>query len=128
MKSNVAEIARYGINGVIATALHYAVLTVNLNWLHFKSAGSANFIAALFGIAISFLGSRYFVFIAVKGGIVKQAAKFSGLYGSIAILHGLFLWFWTDLNGLDYRFGFLLATAMQMTLGYIGNKFLVFRK
>lgn len=128
MKSHFAEIVRYGINGVVATAVHYAVLTLNLNCLNFKSAGSANFIAALFGIFTSFVGSRYFVFATSNGGIIEQAAKFCGIYGSTAVLHGILLWFWTDLYGFDYRFGFLIATAMQMTLSYIGNKFVVFKR
>lgn len=127
MRTHVAEISRYVINGLVATAVHYGVLTANLNLLNFKSAGTANFVAAIFGITVSFLGSRYFVFRHTTEGIMQQAAKFSGLYGGIAVLHGSLLWFWADLNGFDYRLGFLLATAMQMTLSYVGNKLLVFK-
>jgi putative flippase GtrA len=108
--------------------VHYAVLNVNLQWLGLSSAGLANFIAAFFGIAASFLGSRYFVFRQHVGGLVSQAVKFSGLYGMIALLHGLILHLWTDRWGHDYRIGFLLATLLQLSLSYIGNKYLVFKK
>jgi len=37
------------------------------------------------------------------------------------------LWLWTDLNHLDFRIGFLLATALQVVLSFWGNKVLVFR-
>ncbi|MEQ1520854.1 MAG: GtrA family protein [Aestuariivirga sp.] len=127
MRSHLSEIARYAINGVVATAVHYGVLTTNLNVLEFKSAGLASFVAAFFGIATSFLGSRYFVFQGTAERIFNQAVKFSGLYGAAAVLHGLFLWTWTDWNGLDYRAGFLIATAIQVSLSYLGNKLMVFK-
>lgn len=127
MKSQAAEVSRYAINGLIATAVHYGVLTANLSLLELESAGLANFIAAIFGIATSFLGSRYYVFNRTTGSIVQQMLKFSGLYGVIAALHGLLLFVWTDWHGMDYRLGFLLATVMQVSLSYLGNKLLVFK-
>ena len=127
MKAHAAEIVRYAINGLVATAVHYGVLTVNLELLQFKSAGLASFVAALFGITISFLGNRYFVFNRTAENVLQQAIKFSSLYGAIAVLHGLLLWVWTDWKGLDYRLGFLFATAIQVSLSYVGNKILVFK-
>jgi putative flippase GtrA len=123
----IVEIFRYGINGLAATAVHYIVLTFNLKVIELPSAGLANLIAALFGITASFLGSRYFVFPGTGDNIFAQAAKFSVLYGAIAILHGLVLLVWTDWIGNDYRVGFLLATSLQVLGSYFGNKFLVFR-
>ena len=61
-RGGVAEILRYGINGLVATAVHYTVLRFQLAVLCVHSAGVANFVAAFFGIATSFVGSRYFVF------------------------------------------------------------------
>ena len=127
MKSQVAEISRYVISGLLATAVHYAVLTLNLGFFEFKSAGLANLVAAIFGITTSFLGNRYFVFKRSAESVLQQALKFSGLYGAIAVLHGLLLWVWSDWHGLDYRLGFLLATGIQVSLSFLGNKFLVFK-
>jgi putative flippase GtrA len=127
MKPQASEISRYAINGLVATAVHYGVLTVNLSHLDFNSAGLANFVAAIVGIVTSFFGSRYYVFKRTTEGIIQQAIKFSGLYGVIAVLHGLLLLFWTDWYGLDYSIGFLLATVLQVSLSYLGNKFLVFK-
>lgn len=127
MKAHAREIIRYGINGLAATAVHYLVLTLNLKVFEFPSAGLANLIASLFGITASFLGSRYFVFPGSVDNIFTQAAKFSALYGAIAILHGLVLLIWTDWMGNDYKVGFLLATSLQVVGSYFGNKLLVFR-
>ena len=127
MSRPALEILRYGLNGIVATAVHYAVLTFNLQVLLMSSAGLANVVAALFGISTSFIGSRYFVFRQTEEDVLVQAAKFGGLYATFAVVHGTVLFIWTDWLGYDYRLGFLLATAFQMLASYFGNKFLVFR-
>lgn len=127
LKGHIKELLLYGINGLIATAVHFSVLTINIQVLQFDSAGVANFVAAFFGIICSFLGSRYVVFPRTGEGIVSEFTKFGSLYGIIAVLHGLILFIWSDWFGLDYRLGFLVATCLQVFMSYIGNKFLVFR-
>jgi putative flippase GtrA len=122
------QIIRYVINGVVATAVHFAVLTFNLKVLGIQSAGVANLLAAVVGISTSFLGSRYFVFRKTNGSILHQASKFVVLYAMIACLHGLILYGWSDNLHLDYRWGFLIATVMQVLFSYWGNKILVFNK
>jgi putative flippase GtrA len=126
MKSQCEELMRYIINGLVATVVHYGVLSFNLHVLAIPSAGAANLVAAIFGITTSFLGSRYFVFNRIDEAMLPQALKFSGLYGAIAIVHGCVLLVWTDWLGFDYRLGFLIATAFQVSLSYLGNKKLVF--
>jgi len=120
------EIARYVINGLVATAIHYTVLTINIEILQLSSAGIANFIAASFGITASFIGSRYFVFKKHHLPASEQAIKFIILYGSIAVIHGLMLSIWSDWLNFDYRVGFLIATGIQVILSYFGNKIMVF--
>lgn len=120
---------RYIINGLLATAVHFGVLTINLSVLKFESAGLANVVAAVFGITASFLGSRYYVFreYAAKGSPVRQALWFLMLYAGIALLHGALLYAWTDVHGLDYRIGFIVATSMQVAISYMANRVWVFR-
>lgn len=122
-----AEIVRYVINGTAATGVHFGVLILCLEVIQIQSAAIANMIAAIFGISASFLGSRYFVFRSRQDPILSQAPKFAVLYASIAALHGAVLFVWTDVFGLDYRVGFLIATFLQVLLSYIGNKKLVFK-
>ncbi len=121
-----AEAARFIANGLVATAVHYAVLTFNLKVIGIPSAGVANFIAAWFGIATSFVGSRYFVFRRSDAALWPQAMRFLVLYASIAVLHGLLLYAWTDVAHLNYSAGFLVATVMQTALSFVGNKLMVF--
>ena len=121
------QLVRYLINGVVATAVHYGVLRFNMEVLHIPLAGIANAIAAVFGIAISFIGSRYFVFRAADKSILRQSALFLAVYGCIAILHGVVLYLWSDRFELDYSLGFLLATGLQMVCSFVANKLMVFR-
>ena len=122
-----AQLTRYIINGLVATALHFAILTFNMEVLHIPSAGVANFIAACIAITFSFFSSRHFVFRAAHASVLRQALAFGLLYAMLAIAHGVILYLWTDRAGLDYRIGFLLATCVQVAGSYIGNKLVVFK-
>lgn len=121
------QVVRYIANGLVATAVHYSILRFNLEVLGMPSAGVANAIAAVFGITVSFLGNRYFVFRAAGGTLARQGVLFVLSYGLIALLHGLILYLWTDRAGLNYTVGFLVATVMQVACSFVVNKFMVFR-
>ncbi|MBB6342379.1 putative flippase GtrA [Pseudomonas fluvialis] len=123
----VAEIVRFALNGLFAAGIHFAVLSFNLRVLEMPSAGLANFFAAWFGIAASFIGSRFFVFRHSEGALVSQAMRFLASYAVIACLHGLLLYIWTDQLQRDYTVGLFLAVMMQAVLSYLGNKLLVFK-
>ena len=121
------QAVRYVINGLVATAVHYGVLRFNIEVLHVPLAAMANAIAAVFGITVSFLGSRYFVFHGRQGSLARQGSLFLLIYAAIAVLHALVMYVWADRWGLDYRAGFVLATGMQMAVSFVANKFLVFK-
>lgn len=122
-----AQALRYIVNGLLATALHFAILIFNLEVLHLPSAGLANFIAACIAITFSFFSSRHFVFHAAHAPLLPQALGFGLLYALLAVAHGVILYLWTDRAGLDYRIGFLLGTCVQVAGSFIGNKLLVFK-
>jgi putative flippase GtrA len=127
MKPLRHEVVRYIVNGLVATAVHYGVLTLNLEVLKFDSAGLANLVAAIFGISCSFVGSKWFVFSGSSSPLGPQILKFGLLYGAIALLHGLTLLLWSDWLKFDYTLGFLIATLLQVAFSYWGNKLLVFK-
>ena len=127
MQRDLSQIVRYGVNGVVATSIHYGVLVFLLEQLQVRSAAVANLVAAGFGISTSFLGNRYFVFRETELVILTQVWRFSLLYGLIALVHACILFIWTDMYQFDYQDGFVLATVAQFILSYVGNRFLVFR-
>ena len=126
MSGRGAEGLRYLVNGAFATLVHFAVLWACLEWLLIPSAGLSSAAASLVGIAVSFFGNRHFVFRRQDGAIWLQARRFLMLYAAIALLHGSVLFVWTDLLQLPYLVGFGLAVALQVVLGYLGGRFLVF--
>ncbi len=121
------EAIRYLANGVLATVVHFAALYSCVEILRLASAGWSNLIASVFGIGVSFLGNRYFVFDQRITGIWQQAQRFFLVYALIACTHGAVLWLWTDHWQLNYRFGFLIAVAIQVVLGYLASKHWVFK-
>ena len=126
MSGRGSEGLRYLINGALATLVHFAVLWACLEWWSVSSAGLSSAAASLVGIAVSFFGNRHFVFRRHDRPIWPQARRFLMLYAAIALLHGGVLFVWTDLLQLPYLAGFGLAVALQVVLGYLGGRFLVF--
>lgn len=119
--------ARYILNGLTATTVHFAVLTFNVEVVHFKFVGFANLVAALIASSVAFFGNRHFVFKKFDEPIFAQAIKFGGLYLAMALFHGAGLFLWSDMFHLNYRTGFVMVTALQVIIGYFGNKLLVFK-
>ena len=122
------EAIRFVVNGLVATGVHFALLTIGIDVLHIPLAALANFLAAVGGITVSFLGNRYFVFRGHTRPILVQATSFVGLYALFALMHAGVLFVLTDLSGIDFRIGFVIATALQVVLSYLGNRKLVFSK
>ena len=123
----VSEVLRFILNGLVATGVHYAVLTLNVQYLRVPSFGLSNLLAAVFGIGSSFLGNRFFVFRGTRKAFVTQLSQFSALYAVLAVFQGSFLFFWSDILRFDYRAGFLCATFLQFCVSYIVNKKRIFR-
>lgn len=123
----LSQPVRYLINGLVATAIHFLVLTINLKLLGWSSAGLSNLVASTFGICASFVGSRYFVFQHSSEALLAQIYRFILLYLTIALIHGALLYIWVDVYSLNYILGFGVATVMQVLFSYFGNKFMVFK-
>lgn len=121
------ESLRYVVNGIFATVVHFAVLSINMQIFKLHSAALANGLASIVGISVSFVGSKYYVFCKDDGKIYRQALKFFILYACIACLHVIVLFMWSDLFGLNYQIGFLIALIIQVCMSFFGNKLIVFK-
>ncbi len=126
-RAGLARLIRFGLNGLAATAVHFSVLYLAVDVLLWSSAGLANLVAAVCGMAVSYLGNRYFVFRRGGTAVVPQLSKFVVLYSILAVFHGMFLYFWSDLGHADYRVGFVVATGIQAAAGYFINHYIVFK-
>ena len=124
--SSSTQLFRYILNGVVATAVHYTILSLLVALDALPYAGLANTVAAAFGIASSFIGNRYFVFADLSRPAWQQLLRFLPIYAILALFHGVFLFFWTDIGGYDYRIGFLISVFVQFVCSYVANKRWVF--
>jgi len=121
------QLLRYVINGLVATGVHFAVLSLLVEVVHVPSKGVANLLAAAVAIVASFLGNRFFVFAATQARASKQLWRFVLLYAAIALLNGGLMALWSDLLKFDYRIGFVLISIIQFILSFLGNRLLVFK-
>lgn len=118
--------AKFIINGLVATGVHFSTLFVLVEVVGVPIVGLANALAAIVGITTSYLGNKFFVF-GSREDVAKTLPRFLLLYATIAAMHGTFMLLWCDFARLDYRLGFLVATGLQFILSYAGNVRLVFR-
>jgi putative flippase GtrA len=120
------QLIKFIINGLMATGTHYTVLKFFLFILGEDSIFISDFLGAVVGITVSFLGNKYFVFRKRDGMIFKQALLFVILYGILAVLHGIILTSWEMYVSKNLLIGFLIATFVQVSLSYVGNKMVIF--
>jgi putative flippase GtrA len=125
--ADIRQVLRYVINGLVATGVHFAVLTLLVEVVHMPSKGVANLLAAAVAIVASFLGNRFFVFAATRARASGQLWRFVLLYAAIALLNGGLMALWSDLLKFDYRVGFVLISIIQFILSFLGNRLLVFK-
>ena len=120
------QFLRYWINGLVATSIHYSLLSANMVMFKFESAGAANLVASFFGITASYVGNCYFVF-RKKCTIMGQAVKFIWLFAVLAVMNGFVLYIWSDKIGLGYNSGFIIAVTLQLILGFYASRHVVFK-
>jgi len=113
------------VNGLVATGIHYGVLVLLIEGLKIGPVGLANGMASVVGISASYLGNRYVVF-GSDAPSSRTLPRFLLLYGAIAAVHVAFLTGWTDLAGLGYGPGFVIATIIATGVSYLGNRYFVF--
>lgn len=122
-----STVIKFFLNGLLAAAIHFLILHTLYVAVSMPYAGIANGIAAVFGSTASFVGNRCWVFQAASAAAQPQALRFGALYLTTSLLHSATLWLWTDIGQLDFRLGFLIATAAQAFLTFIGADSWVFR-
>jgi putative flippase GtrA len=120
------EFVRFVINGVVATAVHYAIFALLYFYAGVKLAALANVPAVFAGIAISFVGNRRFVFRSSSPDWEDEAVRFALLYGAIALIHVTILFIGADVLSVDATVTFALATVTQVCCNYIGARAWVF--
>ena len=117
---------RFAINGLVATAVNYLVMRLLMHLLGEGHAGVSALVASVVGTIASFLGNRFFVFHS-HNPFWPDLLHFKVLYLALALTQAVFMGWWVDGQGWDHHIGFVLITAINVGLSYVGNRFFVFR-
>jgi putative flippase GtrA len=122
MISNYFRILRFIFVGIIATLTHYLSLLFFVEIIELGSYGFSNLLAALFGITVSFIGSKYFTFKSEHGSLTFQIPFFLLINFGLLALHGFWLTLWSDILKLNFHYGFVIALFFQIFISYNFSK------
>ncbi|MTE01767.1 GtrA family protein [Paracoccus sp. YIM 132242] len=122
----MTEIMRFGIVGLVATAVHFAILTLGVEHLSIP-ATPANGLAFLCALSITYLGQSLWVFHERSRHGPAQMMRFAvslaiGLLANMAAMAAC-----VHVLGLGYRAGFVLGLVVVPALSFVINRFWVFR-
>ncbi len=122
----MAEIVRFGVTGLAATATHFAAFAFLLDLLGVY-APVANGLAAVIASLVSYLGQRYWVFGArASGAGPAQIVRFGVSLAIAAISHAAILWAALHLFGLSPYAGAAIAILVVPAVSFVINRFWVF--
>ena len=115
---------RYALVGAVATAAHYALLAIAVEWAQWPAwIGSG--LGAVLGAQLAFIGNRVFTF-AHEGDVLPAWLKFQGTALAGAALGMLIVGASVRL-GLHYLAGQVIATLASLVLTFLINRAWTFR-
>ena len=115
---------RYALVGAVATAAHYALLAIVVEWLRWPAwIGSG--LGAVLGAQVAFFGNRVFTF-GHEGEVLPAWLKFQGTAVAGAVLGMLIVGAAVHL-GLHYLVGQVIATLASLVLTFLINRAWTFR-
>jgi putative flippase GtrA len=115
---------RYTMIGGLATALHYLVLALLVEWAHWPAWLGSGTGAAL-GAQFAFFGNRWFTF-GHAGAMAPAWARFQGTALAGALL-GMAIVAGGVRVGLHYLAAQLIATLTMLVLSFVINRAWTFR-
>lgn len=123
MQKIIQQIIRFGLIGVIATVIDFALLTALTEWGHVHyllSAGIAFVVATIF----NYLASMRYVFVSrfSKEERIQELVLFVTLSVVGLILNQVFMWAFVEKLGLFYLLAKVLATVLVMAWNFISRK------
>jgi putative flippase GtrA len=115
---------RYALVGAVATAVHYALLALGVEWVGW-SAPSASGFGAMVGAQVAYAGNRLLTF-GYRGAYAASWLRFQGtallgaLVGMVIVALGVHL-------GAHYLMAQVCATLLVLGLTFAINRYWTFR-
>jgi|CXWL01.1.fsa_nt_gi putative flippase GtrA len=120
----LAQIVRFALVGVAATAVHFAVL-IALVELAGLGPVAATTLGYIVGIAVSYTLNRLYTFKS-DAPVGSSFLKFALLYGVSAFLNAGIVAMLTE-QRLWYLLAQVIATGLVLIWNFVGARFVVFR-
>lgn len=126
MRDEAYRVVRFGISGLTATGVHYAILVLLVEAAEMTPVALANALATPCALVVSYIGNRYFV---MRSTVAHGGAslRFLAVYACVIGIHSGAMAVWADWAGLNYSVGFVLFTGIAAVVTYLLNRFYVFR-
>lgn len=112
--------ARYALIGGVATATHYALLTLLVEGLQ-APAGASAALGAGAGALVAYAGNRRFTFETSLASHARALPRFMAVATLGVVLSGLIVHWGSVVLGVHYLLAQALATVLVLILGYHVN-------
>jgi putative flippase GtrA len=123
----LAEMVRYGLVGIANTVVCLSAIYLGLHVISLPYT-AANAIGYALGLTVSFLLNRRFTFHSSRRIFSREPALFLAVAGvSYAVQMGALVLL-IELLRMDQSLAQIPAMAVYTACGYVGNKFLTFRR
>jgi len=120
------QVSRFAAVGVVATLVHYLVIVLLVDLLHWVGPTPATVAGSVFGIATAYFGNAHFVFEIEERRHAVYVPRFVVIYLSVMAIHAGMMYLFADRMGLQYTVGFVVATAFSAITTFLANRYLVF--
>ena len=125
MHKNMDEGIRYILVGVLTTLVNY-IFYGGFDFL-FEKIGVASVISYKLAYGVAFVANKYMVFRKKGGKLFQEILSFFGLRVASGIASFFLLVLLVDVLGLTHTMGWILSSAINLIVNYIGSKFFIFR-
>ncbi len=128
MNKLLKQILRFGVVGVVATVVDYALFLVLTDVCHLHYL-VANPIAFLVSVVCNYILSVKFVFDVDKSRSTGTQFTFFTAMSAVGLgINELMLWLLSDLLHIPYQLSKLVATAVVMVYNFVTRKLFLERK
>lgn len=125
--NQLLEIFRFASIGIFAVATDFIIYFGLLFFFPSFPTSPTKAFSWICGNIVSFVGNRKFVFFSTNRHPIYQIGPFAILYGSTLLLNNIINELVLSAFGVRI-FAWFVATAVAVTINYLGMKFIVFKK
>jgi putative flippase GtrA len=123
LASDLKELSKFIIIGILNTILGYSLFVIFLNWYSYLWALVFSYIIA---VTHSYLWNKYWTFKSDRNPL-REFIKFSLIYLIVFIVNAITLFLLVDVLNFDARLGQLFALPVITIISFTGHKYWSFK-